>query len=146
MAYIVKNERGLTVIEVLATLTILSIIGVVIWNAFFQGYNYSQTAVSKNSMQQEANLIITSLTRIHQTSTEYTISNPNKTIEVNSSNGHTIKFENSQMEYTIDLKGHLTTVKPTTVEADKRIDITITINDKNDASNQVVVEATLSRL
>jgi prepilin-type N-terminal cleavage/methylation domain-containing protein len=143
-----KNERGLTLIEVLAAVTVLSIIGVIVWNAFFQGYEYSQTAVSKNTMNQEANLIITNLTRIHQTSESYTLSNIDNTIVLTVTKpepSKTIKFEHSQMEFVIDLKGHSMTIDPTKTE-DKKIDLTITIKDKNDSSNQVEVDTILYRL
>ncbi|SEM33435.1 prepilin-type N-terminal cleavage/methylation domain-containing protein [Mesobacillus persicus] len=70
----INNQRGISLVEVLATLVILSIIGGTIWSIFFQGHSYSQNAISKNAMQQEANIILTSLKNVHQTNDKYTIS------------------------------------------------------------------------
>ena len=53
-----KNQKGVTLIELLATITILSIIGVIIWNVFIQGTKYSNTAVTKNRLIQESNIVI----------------------------------------------------------------------------------------
>jgi prepilin-type N-terminal cleavage/methylation domain-containing protein len=70
----VKNdERGLTLIEVIVTLVILSIVGVIIWSVFFQGYKQSQKSISKNSIIQETNLLVTNLKKIHLTSDQYDI-------------------------------------------------------------------------
>ncbi|OLS41520.1 prepilin-type N-terminal cleavage/methylation domain-containing protein [Bacillus sp. MRMR6] len=70
-----RHERGLTLVEVLATLTLLSVISIIIWSIFFQGYSFSQKAISKNFIQQETNLLITNLTTTHQTAKQYEILN-----------------------------------------------------------------------
>ncbi|MCM3692242.1 type II secretion system protein [Neobacillus niacini] len=68
-----KDERGLTLIEVIVTLAILSIVSVIIWSVFFQGYKHSQKSISKNSIIQETNLLVTNLKKVHQTSDQYVI-------------------------------------------------------------------------
>ncbi|MDR7077910.1 prepilin-type N-terminal cleavage/methylation domain-containing protein [Neobacillus niacini] len=77
-----RGNHGLTLIEVLATLTILSIVGVIIWSVFFQGYKFSKESISKNFMIQETNILITNLKRIHQTSENYRIENDDGKINV----------------------------------------------------------------
>lgn len=52
-----KNEAGLTLIELLLALSITTTIGILIWSIFFQGFNYSNKAMTKNQMQQEANMV-----------------------------------------------------------------------------------------
>ncbi|WP_147532519.1 PilW family protein [Bacillus marasmi] len=139
-----RNERGITLVESLAALTILSIIGVIIWNVFFQGYNFSKNAASKNMMQQEANIIIAHLNRIHQTAVSYKISIPeNGTIEitVNERNHSTRKvlFKNSQLLFQINKIGKID-------PKNDDIDLIITIKDKNNPDNFVEVETLLYRL
>lgn len=70
---LIHTERGLSLVEILVTLAILSIAGTIMWSIFFQGSKISQTMVTKNSLQQEANLVVTRLTKIHQTSEDYRI-------------------------------------------------------------------------
>lgn len=146
-----KNERGITLIEGLATLVILSIIGVLIWNVFFQGYKYSQKAVSKNTMQQEANIIITTLTRIHQTSQEYTITNADGVIVITATNpDQTIQFKDSRMNYWIkenedevdEQEREIKSINPKT----RKLELFIIIKDKHDSKNKVEIETLLYRL
>ena len=77
-----RTENGFTLIEVLVTLSILSFVGIIAWSVFFQGYNFSQKAISKNAMIQETNLLITNLKKVHQTLIEYEIKSENCEIKV----------------------------------------------------------------
>ena len=97
------NQRGITLIELLATLAILSIVSILIWSIFFQGTNYSNKAMTKNQMQQEANIIITNLTKIHQTSDSYDIdSSKTCSFTVNDNDkGLTEVFEHSQLSISV---------------------------------------------
>jgi prepilin-type N-terminal cleavage/methylation domain-containing protein len=146
------NQRGLTLIEVLATLVILSVAGVIIWNVFFQGYNYSQKAISKNSMQQEANLVITSLKKIHQTSDEYTIANFEESgcsaikisyieyIITHPTEVNNQLFHNARLCISSSFTGTINT------KDINRVPLTITINDKNNPSDSVQIDTILFRM
>lgn len=139
-----RNEGGITLIESLAALTILSFIGIIIWSVFFQGYNYSKNAVSKNKMQQEANIIITTLTRIHQTALSYVISIPESgTVEVvvteQDNSIRKVSFKDNQLLIQINQTG-------TIIPKSNDLDLKITITDKNNPKNLVEVETLLYRL
>jgi len=69
-----KNERGLTLVELLAAITILFIISALIYGVFF-GFNknYSQIS-SKNSMDQAANIILATIKQHHLKYDQYKIS------------------------------------------------------------------------
>jgi prepilin-type N-terminal cleavage/methylation domain-containing protein len=69
----IKNNKGLTLIELLITIAISSILLITVWGFLFQGINFSKVVANKTLLQQEANNIVSSITRIHQTtSTVYT--------------------------------------------------------------------------
>lgn len=139
-----RNEQGLTIVESLAALTILSFIGLIIWNVFFQGYNFSKDAVSKNAMQQEANIIIANLNRIHQTAATYEISVPeNGTVEV------TVTERDHSTRKVLFKNDHLLIQTSKMGEINPKIDdidLIITIKDKNNPDNFVEVETLLYRL
>lgn len=141
-----RNEQGMTLIESLAAITILSIIGGILWNVYFSGIEYSKSAVSQTMLQQEANTIITSLTKIHQTSESYEIKNENGVIEIISTNpSKTIVYEHSKINYSIDLGGHPQQIQPN----EGSIAVTITLSDKNPdvrKREEIKVETILHRL
>jgi len=67
-----KNENGLTLVELLASIVIIAIISLALWNLFFNSMNHNSREVSKNQLQQEANLIINTIQNLH---TKYKITN-----------------------------------------------------------------------
>ncbi|MCA1065252.1 type II secretion system protein [Rossellomorea sp. AcN35-11] len=136
----IQNERGLTLVEVLATLTILSIIGAVIWNVFFQGIHYTKKAVSQNSIQQEANILTMSLTRVHQTTESYQLKNTDCTITVLYS-GKQDTFQHQ------DLCFSLANVPAGPILPGKDdYPLLISITDKHHPGNDFIIDTTLYRL
>jgi prepilin-type N-terminal cleavage/methylation domain-containing protein len=153
MIHLRNNERGMSLIEVLLTLTILSIVGTVIWQAFFQGYQYSNNAVSKNLLQQEANLVITNLTRVHQSLEEYTIKSSNGTIEViDPSNSLIAKYTDSRFDYGVFITSpdsdpiELTNQSVTPSNKGQNLNIKVIITEKRNSNNKVEVATLLYRL
>ncbi len=61
-----KNQAGITLIEVLATITILSIVSVIIYSVFSNGLRYSSQAEETVLIQQEANYLLTLLKEQHE--------------------------------------------------------------------------------
>lgn len=132
-----KNESGLSLIELLLTLTILSIVGVLIWSVFFQGTSYSKKAMTKNQMQQEANVIINNLMKFHRTNDRYEIESLNCKI---TANGKTTNvFESSQFCFMTNFSGAI-------IPSKEDVSLTVTIKDKSDISNLIQVDALLFRL
>lgn len=138
----IKNQRGLTLIEVLASLTILSIVGILVWQVFFQGMNYSSKSASKNKMQQEATILTAKLTKIHQTSDEYELSNSDCKITVSYTKQGSVtveEFGQDEMCFEIDFTG--------VVDPDLNdLPLKLTIYDPSDAENRIVQDTFLYRL
>jgi type II secretory pathway component PulJ len=157
MEILIRNHRGISLVEVLVTLAILSLVGIIIWGVFFQGFSFSKKMESKNALQQEANLIITNLTKVHQTSTEYQISNTTDTENHKNIDckmiSVTYKTDNSGPTNTLpsfDRVGMCYSADVTRViypmGSDNFLKITIKIEDENDRNNFVQMDAYLSRL
>lgn len=53
-----KNDKGITLVELLAALAIIGIISVAIMSVFSNGLNSSERTASRQQLQQEANLIV----------------------------------------------------------------------------------------
>ncbi len=142
LAMLRQNQRGITLAELLATIAILSIVGVIIWSVFFQGTKYSNIAVTKNQMQQEANIIISKLTKIHQTAESYSIHSKggNITVDYKDNNGatHKIVFDDSHLDFFTQSMNNVIPNKNDTP-------LTITVNEKK-SNNTISIDTVLYRL
>src|SRR4051812_42197585 len=146
-----QDESGLTLVEVLATLTIFSIISIIIWSVFFQGYNFSEKAITKNQMQQETNLLITNLLKIHQSAKQYTILNTNSNCEItvnitNKDNStKTEIFNHTYMCFKFNIKNTVTQpIRPNAVGND--VLLKLATSDKSDPNNNITIDTFLYRV
>jgi competence protein ComGC len=74
-----KSEKGLTLVEVLASLTLFMLICGLFYGVLHNVFKTNKSIQQKISAQQEANYILSTWTTMHQQSTEYTISRINDT-------------------------------------------------------------------
>ncbi len=78
------HQKGITLIELLAVLTILGIIIGVLYSVFINGLNYSTSSKDTVLIQQEANYLLTLLKKQHEKDVPYTVKikkdNPSKVI------------------------------------------------------------------
>ncbi|WP_400242655.1 PilW family protein [Niallia sp. JL1B1071] len=150
----IRNERGLTLIELLVSIALGSIVLVLIYQFFFQGIHFSKVVNDKTLLQQEANYMVSSMTKIHQTSDSYSITfdqNPNATF-ITVDGKQKITFQNKKFRYELMKSSgnrtnkiyipNLFTVNPLT--EDVILTIKITSNDKEKQTYQTTT--TLSRL
>lgn len=95
------NQAGLTLIEVLATITILSIVSVTIYSVISNGLRYSSQAEDTVLIQQETNYIITLLKEQHENSDAYkvTIDKDGQTLIINEGLPNEIDATNPKYEY-----------------------------------------------
>ena len=56
-----KHEKGMTLVQVLVTLVLVSLVGALIWTTVTISMNYNITETKKLRLQQEMNYIITKL-------------------------------------------------------------------------------------
>lgn len=149
-----RDESGLTLIEVLLTLSILSIISVIIWGVFFQGFNFSQKAMSKNFMLQESNLLITNLKKTHQTLVTYDIRSENCDIKVRNLTTTTTPapeqiFNHPNICFKILEINNVTSSGPLTVNPNKianDVSLKISASDKKNPGNVVTINTFLYRV
>lgn len=143
------NKRGLTLIEILAALTISTfVIGLAFSVLLSSIHSYKKTE-GKQLLQQEANLILTQLRTIHRTQTSYFISyDPSDNLyKVTLSDGsiQSLGSSNYQIDiYIDDIK--VTNIESQTIDATrKEFQIRIIISDL-DTNNVFTIETGLTRL
>ncbi|MFY0741189.1 prepilin-type N-terminal cleavage/methylation domain-containing protein [Solibacillus silvestris] len=140
----VKNQRGITLMEVLAAIILISIISFLAWNIFFQGKNYTEKSLSKSQMQQEANIILSRLSKIHQSSDTYEVNTQTCSFIIKYTVNGTTKnepFNNGKL--CIKLSNIPNIIDPKTINA---IDFNLYIEDINKPDNNILVNSYLYRL
>ncbi|MBD3107823.1 prepilin-type N-terminal cleavage/methylation domain-containing protein [Bacillus sp. AGMB 02131] len=147
-----KDERGITLVEVLLALTITAIIGGSIYGVLHQTINAKEKSESHNTLRQEANIVMTKLRAIHENSGDLDVEKGGGSSEVIfSSNGspfvdeseYTIKLDtlkSSEWDIVEILKNDSSTTKTFNSESD--IEVTFTIEDKH--NNEYELKTTLS--
>lgn len=68
---IIKNDRGITLLEVLAVLTLLGIVGAVTFNLLTTSVTHTNKTQSHIDLRQEANIILSHLRQKHSNDTPY---------------------------------------------------------------------------
>ena len=60
-----RNQKGITLVELLAVIVIIGFLTILIWRIFFQTIDSNSYAVTTQSLQQEANVILSTLQSLH---------------------------------------------------------------------------------
>ncbi|WP_163101776.1 type II secretion system protein [Peribacillus alkalitolerans] len=149
-----REEKGLTLIELLISFAILGILITITSSALINSMNYSKKATSNVLLQQEANYILSELTNYHETTKKYTVEmdrNPKANfIKITDQNGVTNTISNPQFNYSITLIG-TSSSQPLQFEVNqnavnKILHIRLLIEDNQDSSNQFEVKTILSKM
>ncbi len=78
-----KDEKGLTLVEVLATLTLISLVTGLIWSTISIATQFNVSETTNVRVQQEANHILTELQSIHRNCYEYRLTITQEKVAVN---------------------------------------------------------------
>lgn len=149
-----NRQRGITLIELLGAITILSIISIIIWNVFFQGLSFTDSLQIETQMQQEANLILASLRKMHRSSDEYSIENsddPNSSYITIKNNTSVIEFHNGNFIYKLYLitnneQQQIMNDTPVIINPNKQhLQIKLIITDRENMNRQYEIEDHIAR-
>lgn len=147
------DQKGVSFIEVLASITLVSIIAVIGWTVLSTGSRHSITETGKTHLQQDANLIITTLSNEHRRSDAYFIRFPANGIELKTCKdgicGSFHKITDHHYIYTGTVNGIDFSAWDETVQLEpeqKHVDISLTVSDANNPSKTVSVTTTLTRI
>ncbi|MDF2606473.1 MAG: prepilin-type N-terminal cleavage/methylation protein [Bacillales bacterium] len=153
-----RNNKGITLVELLVSMAISSIILVLIWGIYFQGAKFSKVVTNKTLLQQEANTLISNLTRIHQTSTAtymFQFSGNSSAEDLSSFTvvgDETTKIENTNFLYSIytfDVSNSTEELITNNFTVSPNIDdfnIKIVIKDKNNPTVKYEAKTILTRI
>ena len=136
-----KNESGMTLVEVLATLTILSMVVVLIWTTFYISAKHSIMETTKLQLQQEANYILTEIQQQHRQLKCYQLDIEEDRVQLFNCNEtpELIEVISTDYKYKEYKSGE---IEPT----EKNLSFTLTVEDpKKNSKLKVEVDTIISR-
>ena len=136
------NQKGVTLLELLATLVIFGIFSTIIWAFLFQTMKTNEVEISKNQIQQEANIILKALDEVHRKSSEYTIDYNSDEIIIRPINSSPIVFTNSQIEYNLSPLMSGESISPNT----EQLNVTLVLKSKTNENVYTTIKSTFVRL
>lgn len=104
----IVNQRGITLVELLAAIVIVGFLTILIWRIFFQTIDQNSYVITEQTLQQEANAILASIQSIHTRDTiqHIKVSNSGKQLDIyvkdaaNPTNGKLVQsFSRAGMTY-----------------------------------------------
>lgn len=142
------NQKGLSLIEVLATLTLLSIVGGLVFGVLINSMNIFEHQSNNNDVKQEANLINNQLITFYKVHGSFEIVETGDSIEV-----YAPDVANKKAVREFELNKYKISVTPqksllNEVESGiyTTIDIQIKIIEKDNLSNVFELNSTISRM
>ena len=151
MKHALKNERGTTLIEVIATIVVISVVTIVLSNILVDGFHTSNKQQVAMTMQQQANLLLVSLRELQENGEPYEIVVSDDKRQVTLTNHSTDTFDVMTsdryfLELFINHSELPITYEKITPKTTKSIHIKIVITQQANEDVQYVLETTLSRL
>lgn len=153
----VNNQKGISLVEVLAALALVATIAAIAWTALSIGFKHTAVETEKTKIQQSANLIMSTLTNEHRRSEKYSLIFEGNQLKIDSCD-KTGVCTLKTIEQTYDYTGSV--VNATVIDLHDTIDdkvldlnpkaahteITLVLTDLNNPNNTVTLETKLTRI
>lgn len=138
-----KNQKGFSLVEVLAVLALSSLLILLIWTTVLTSMKHNVSETKKLKLQQEANYVIAEFQRIHRQCDQYEVEINDTQIELKNCNGpisNRIISKGYNYRETTFLKGSIDAKK-----TNAKLPFTLTIKDRNNEKLTIEISTTLSR-
>lgn len=136
------NQKGVTLIELLATLVIFGIFSTIIWTFVMQTFKTNDVEVSKNQLQQESTIILNAIDEIHRKSTSYKIDFNRNEIIITPNHSGQIVFDNPNIIYDLSPLTTGITITPKT----QNLQLNLVLTSKENEHITTNVKSTFKRL
>lgn len=151
------NQKGITLVELVAALALVSIIATIAWTALTIGMRHGAAETNKTIMQQEANVMISSLMAAHRGSEKYSIIFEDNKLKVDycdKSNICGVREISSEYDFTgskvngvnVDTSTGTPVIFVDLAPEKEHTKITLKITDLSNLKRTLTIDTTLSRL
>lgn len=139
----IRNENGLTLIELLATILLSSMVVIILMTTFSIGIKYNISESKKVRLQQEANLVIATITNKHRDGECYSLDKEGEKLFFYTCGDNKTKQESvteNLFKYEIDTNEFSGNPKKDDLE------ISLTVIDPVNEKLKVTINSTISRI
>jgi prepilin-type N-terminal cleavage/methylation domain-containing protein len=141
-----NDQKGVTLIELLAAITLSSIVIAIAFTALFSAIKMYNNNLAQARLQQEANIILSNLNQLIEKKGEITISLSNDSQKLTiATNDSTYTYDQNHYDITIN-SNKLQPGSSITLQTDTPIPILLYVQDRNLSNQQVKVTTTLERI
>lgn len=142
---LLRNERGLTLIELLAVLLIGAMLLALAMSMLFMTMRVNAVQTEKNRMQQEANIILANLANHHRDAECYRLSlNTSETLMIAGCDVGAVAKPISDSTFRYEFQANAVEIRPK--DGDLALTLTVKSPDAERQNINVKVETTLSRM
>lgn len=142
----INNEKGVTLIELLATLVIFGMFSVIIWGFVIQTSKANDIEIVKQSLQQEANLIVTTFDEVHRKSENYEIhisdDLSDNSLKIITSTGENFIFNKPGVHYALTPISESLQIKP----RDNNFELDLTLTSIKNEHISTSIKTTFTKL
>ncbi|BAQ11593.1 hypothetical protein OXB_3124 [Bacillus sp. OxB-1] len=136
-----SNEKGITLVELLASLALLSMVVILIWTTFFITARYNIAETTKLQLQQEANYILTTIQQQHRYKECYNLKVEGQRLVLEDCDTGDRELVSSGFDYTLNPE-EIDNINPD----DEDLHFILSVKDPKEGSKlKVKVETTISR-
>ena len=151
------NQRGITLVELIGALALVSIIAVIAWTALSIGLQHTAHETGKTKLQQEANAIVTKLSAEHRRTEHYYLQFQDGHLQLDSCYMQENEvvctgFQNVSKESYV-FSGTVNTIEFAELKSidpiypkEAHVNFSLKVSDPLNSSNSVSVNTTLTRI
>lgn len=153
----IGNQKGMTVVELLGALLLVSLVAIIAWTALSIGLQHTALETGKTKLQQEANTIVSILSAEHRRTEYYYLKFHEGHLQIDAcsieeSNVKCQGFRNVSTE-SYEFAGTVNEIEFANLDSSKKIepkkahvDFHLKVSDPLNPSNSVSVSTTLTRI
>lgn len=151
------NEKGITLVELIAALALVALVAGIAWTTLSIGMQHGAAETEKTQLQQDSNIIISTLMNIHRRSDSYTLTFEDDTLKIESCDaGGSCSNEQLDMEYdftgtkvgsfTVDTTDGTPDVIADLAPKNAHTELTLVVTDLNNPNRTLLIKTTLARM
>lgn len=140
-----NNSKGITLLEVLLTLTIFFLISIIGYTVLQHTFQQKETISKRINLSQEANLLIRTIEQYHYNEDSYSFKFENDKAYIGT-NENWVLLNPENINLTLTINGHHTGIYSIDTSKQKQLMIHLTLSTQGSTNQKYSISTTIKRL